>query len=144
MIRILLALTTIAVAALLSVPAANADRGGIPHKKTAPTVGATFNCSLIVPLGSDQCIYTAPGLAPSTLYQASIAYLGSDGHGCNLGFGGTGLHSDANGTFTFGLDIEQLTCGHNNLPGSVTAWARTGDAWNDPAVPGSLVTASVP
>lgn len=120
--------------ALLLVTGAQADRGGVSHKRLAPTAPVvSFSCD------GTLCVYAiSPGpLEPFTAYDTSIQFVTASGAGCNLGTGG--WHTDSTGALVQVLDEDAVKCGGSG-PGAVTAWVRHADtAWDAAAVPGTLV-----
>lgn len=128
-----LAVLVVAVVAFVLVAPAQADRGGVPHKKAAPAAPVlSFSCD------GTLCIYAvSPGpLEPLTAYDTSVEFVGANG-GCNLGTGG--WRSDDSGAFVQVLDESEVKCGGVGA-GTVTAWVRgAGSAWDATAIPGTAV-----
>lgn len=127
--------------ALVIPSSAQADRGGVPHKKSAPVLpAATFSCD------GTTCVYAIPPagpitpsiLAPSTQYDTSIQFVSFLGGGCNTGTGG--WRTDDAGGFVQFLDQSEIMCG-SIVPGTVTAWVRSfNTSFGDPAIPGTQIT----
>lgn len=108
-------------------------------KCSAAAVDPSFACD------GTTCTLTVTGLAATTDYQASIHFVGADGHGCNTGI--SSQTSDDTGALAFTAPESFVKCGLGE-GGTVTAWARAGDSasFNDPPVvlsDGTLATVTV-